>query len=111
MSRCREDAGVLFKHACKETADSRCARCQKPVCLRHRREIGDDDVCVTCLRQEVDAQTNRGGIAWLRDDPYFYWYQSSYHWHRSPYTRDDYALFDDANQPHDADLDAGWEGS
>lgn len=111
MSRCREDAGVLFKRACKETADATCARCHKPVCLRHRREIDDEDVCVTCLRQELDTRSDRGSVAWLRDDPYFYWYHSSYHWHSSPYTSSDYALFDDASQPQEADLEAGWEGS
>lgn len=111
MSRCREEAGVLFKHSCKETGDATCARCRKPVCLRHRREIDDSVVCVTCLRHEMEERTDRGSVAWLRDDPYFYWYGSSYHWHSSPYTRRDYALFDDANQPYDADMDAGWEGS
>lgn len=113
MNRCRETAGVLFKHACKEHANQRCGRCQKPICERHARAVESGPLCVTCLREDVAAQEDRGSVAWLREDPYFYWYHSSYQWGHSHYTRDDYRLFDSSHQPSDvdADLDAGWEGS
>lgn len=108
---CRELAGVLFKHACPEAGDARCDRCDKPVCARHRRELSGQLVCISCLRRDVEAREDRGSIAWLRDDPYFYWYSSPFPADPEPYTREDYALFDEREAPDERGDDDGWEGS
>lgn len=113
MSRCRETAGVLFKHPCKENAISQCARCHKPICARHTLGPSGQPTCVDCLRKELRDRGHRGSYAYLRDAPYFYWYHSHHDWYDDPYYADDYDLFD-AGQ-HDAyaadALDGAWEGS
>jgi hypothetical protein len=112
MSRCRENAGVLFKHPCKEPMVAQCTRCNKPICERHKKGKPGEPTCVDCLRQELRDRGHRGSYAYLHDDPYFYWYYSDHRWYDDPYYSDDYDLFDASR--HDAyadDMDNNWEGS
>ena len=94
MSRCRETAGVLFKHMCRADAVTTCSACQKPVCALHSRRHGYGTVCVSCLRTQMKNPNARGSYAHLRDDPYFFWYYNDYGWFDDPYGAEDYALFD-----------------
>jgi uncharacterized membrane protein YgcG len=94
LSRCREVAGVLFKHPCRAEAVTACAACRKPVCGLHSRQVGQQTYCVTCLRNQLRDPRTRGSYAYLRDDPFFYWYYNDDTWFDDPYGADDYALFD-----------------
>lgn len=112
MSRCRETAGILFKHSCHAAAVAECASCRKPVCATHHRRFPYGALCVSCLRTQLKNPAMRGSYAHLRDDPFFYWYYRPAGWLSDPYGEDDYALFD---ADDDADFGAGveshWEGS
>lgn len=72
--------------------------------------------CVDCLRQVLADRQQRGGYAYLRDDPYFFWYFDGADWFEA-YDEYDYALFDRETTAAGGPDDAGphgaepWEGS
>ena len=111
MNRCRETAGILFKHRCDAPAIGQCAQCQKPVCQTHARPWGQSLVCVSCLRQQVQPTGHRGSYAHLRDDPYFFWYFREDGWLGDPYGADDYALFDRGEHEFGTGVTDPWTGS
>ena len=111
MSRCKETAGVLFKHPCDAEADSACVLCRKPVCAAHRRGDGYQTRCISCLRKEVQQPSKRASRAHLRDDPYFYWYYEADDLFDDPYGADDYALFDQDASGFADGVETEWEGS
>ena len=118
MRRCRESAGVLFSHPCKQSATTTCSSCRKPICDAHARKTGDAVRCVSCVRQDLTDRHNRGSHAFLRDDPYFYWYYYDDTWYDAPYTADDSSLFDRHRHRHHhhddvmgGDFDNTWDGS
>ena len=115
MSRCKETSGVLFSHPCKEQATGKCIRCQRPVCDRHLRTEQSRTFCVSCLRNDLRDRNARGSRAFLRDDPYFYWYFHDDGWFDDPYHEQDYSLFDAgagaAALAGDESFDGAWEGS
>ena len=110
MSRCRETAGVLFKHECAADAIAACATCGKPICGLHARPWGQGSACVTCLRAQLKDPQARGTFAHLRDDPYFYWYYNDLGF-ADPYGPDDFALFDAGAGALGGDVPDDWSGS
>jgi hypothetical protein len=111
VSRCRETAGILFKHRCNAPIIGNCVQCQKPVCATHGKPHGYGVICVSCLRNEVADPYKRGSYAYLRDDPYFFWYYREDSWFSDPYGAEDYALFDAAESDFGADVGDDWAGS
>lgn len=111
MSRCREIAGVLFKHECAAEAVAACATCSKPICGLHGRQQGAGMLCVSCLRERLKDPQTRGTFAYLRDDPYFYWYYNDVDWFADPYGADDFALFDEGAGAIGGDVPDDWSGS
>ncbi len=112
MSRCREDAGILFQRKCNQPAVGQCGQCNKPICQTHGRNYWQSVACVSCLREMIKKQPQqRQSQAHLRDDPYFHWYFVDDQWMHESYSDHDYGLFDD----HDGDLapdhGGGWEGT
>lgn len=74
--RCRETAGFLFSHPCKNPSTGNCGRCGKPICLLHTRMIDVETVCVGCERMAV--QEDPSMMESRQDDP-FYYASSRYH--------------------------------
>ena len=111
MSKCREVAGVLFKHACGVPATAQCVRCHKPICATHSRGQGYGLTCISCLREAAKSPQQRSSMAHLRDDPYFFWYYSGDDWFSDPYGDEDYALFDADDGSFGRDVDLEWHGS
>lgn len=107
--KCRETAGILFPRPCENTSSTICRRCQRPICDEHRRNDATGDVCVTCLKEETRT-SGRGSPAWMRDDPYFYWYSTS-HPHHHDFTAADRALFDRRGALGDDEPAHTWTGS
>lgn len=100
---------MLFDHPCDAAASGRCASCGRGTCEAHLRATAGGAQCIACLRKALRQREQRGTLAFLRDDPYFYWYFSG--GQEQAYDQYDYALFDqrggaDDGQPHEA-----WEGS
>ena len=81
--------------------------CQKPVCSRHARWQGHNIVCVTCLRSELKNPYRKHSYAYLRDDPYFFWYFREGSFLNDPYGDEDYALFESSNS--DRSFQQDWE--
>jgi hypothetical protein len=50
-------------------------------------------------------------MAFLRDDPYFFWYFTDTDWFLDPYGAEDYALFDSSDVGFGQGADAEWRGS
>ncbi|MBI3930257.1 MAG: hypothetical protein HY319_32270 [Armatimonadetes bacterium] len=77
MARCRETAGLLFSHPCKEDAAQNCARCQKPICPKHLRPWQGQNYCIGCHKE---AQRQSGQTGGSLEDPYYYssFYYSDY---------------------------------
>ena len=111
MKRCRELAGILFKHECRAPATLQCVRCHKPVCNQHARGQGYGFTCVTCLREAMQNPAQRSNLAHLRDDPYFFWYFQGANWYADPYGADDYALFDTSASEFGHGTESEWHGS
>lgn len=129
--QCNEKAGFLFDHACSQAAVVECGRCSKPICNNHFREDGNEIVCITCARDELQSlgreqKTRKRGYGrhghWHHDDPYFYggyhyggWgYYGDGYWGHSHYhgaTAGDAADFTEADSEAlaaaDIDMDAG----
>jgi len=113
MARCRENAGVLFNHACKNEAVGQCAGCHKPICQTHARNMNGRSMCVSCVRNMLKDRNQRGAHAWLRNDPHFYWYYDGSDWDDA-YDSYDYALFDGGPDTGGYDMggaEQAWEGS
>jgi arylsulfatase A-like enzyme len=111
MSGCREVAGVLFKHECGAPVVAQCARCGKPICAEHCRPEGYAAVCVGCLRLAMRNPAGRSTLAYLRDDPYFFWYHTGSDWFDDPYGADDFALFDSGESDFGQGVETEWHGS
>ena len=111
MSKCREVAGLLFKHECNAPAASQCARCHKPICSTHARGQGYGTTCIGCLREAAKHPAQRASMAHLRDDPYFFWYYVGADWFTDPYGAEDYALFDGNDGNFGRHVDREWHGS
>lgn len=111
MSKCREVSGVLFKHACTLDAVTQCTRCRKPICKTHTRGLGYQTTCISCLREFARDPAHRTNMAYLRDDPYFFWYYSGSGWFSDPYGAEDYALFDSQEVNFGAGGETEWAGS
>jgi hypothetical protein len=63
------------------------------------------------LREAGKNPAGRANMAYLRDDPYFFWYFSTADWHVDPYGEEDYALFDSNDVEFGQGSDAEWRGS
>jgi hypothetical protein len=111
MSRCRETAGILFKHRCQAAPVGYCAQCCRPVCQTHGKPHGYGVICVSCLRQQVSNPYHRGTYGHLQDDPYFFWYFREDSWFTDPYGAEDYALFDGGESGFGEDVSDDWYGS
>ena len=111
MSKCREVAGILFKHQCSEPAVAQCTRCRKPVCRTHHRGTGYSLLCISCAREAVKDPAQRNNMAYLQDDPYFFWYYSGSRWYNDPYGAEDYALFDSNDADFGQGAESDWYGS
>ena len=111
MSKCREVAGILFKHTCSSPAVTQCVRCRKPVCASHHRGTGYNATCITCIREAAKHPQQRASMAYLQDDPYFFWYYPGHDWYRDPYGDEDYALFDADEASFGAGSESEWHGS
>lgn len=112
MSKCREVAGLLFKHECSASAVAQCVRCHKPICKDHARGQGYGLTCVGCLRTAAQQPAQRASMAHLRDDPYFFWYYVGTDWYSDPYGAEDYSLFDKAGGgKFGGHVDREWQGS
>lgn len=112
MSRCRENAGILFARDCSSEAGYTCGTCQKPVCSLHARQVEAALLCMSCARQQLVGAQSRASFAHLRDDPYFFWYASQPG--GLPFTTADRALFAEPGPEEDpfAGGSAGhWRGS
>jgi hypothetical protein len=84
---------MLFMQACKNTALGRCERCNKPVCADHRRIASDgEEVCISCAREALKSEKERFSFAFLRDDPFFYWYFETTS-DEVAFTQEDFDLF------------------
>lgn len=105
QERCRETAGFLFSHPCKNPATARCSQCGKPVCAEHGRapaaEAGPEPpggwpqalLCVGCTRRQAAADPQ--ALARRQDDPLFYAWAlyPDYQAYSSSYTDADRAAF------------------
>lgn len=114
MSRCKETSGILFNHPCKDAATAKCTQCHRPVCERHVRRDAGRPECVSCLRNTMRDRNARGSRAFLRDDPYFYWYFHDDGWFDDPYSEQDFGVFDEragAAVLAEEGFDGAWEGS
>lgn len=107
--RCQCKTGVLFDHPCRDPATTRCSACGRGTCAVHIRATAAGQRCVPCLRQALRDRQARGHFAFLRDDPYFYWYFSGSN-EDSAYDEYDYQLFDERGGHDDAGHEP-WEGS
>lgn len=109
--RCREQAGLLFKHRCQEPASGQCSMCHKPICQLHQRPQAYNVLCIGCTRNQFRANPYaKTSMGHLRDDPYFYWYFHSSSFH-DPYGDDDYSLFDTDKGDIPDGPDDAWAGS
>jgi len=84
QDRCRETAGFLFSHPCRNPATTRCIRCSKPICAEHGRPAslqgesgpapssGTDVVCIGCARHQASHVSTTGDRDALRGDPFFF---------------------------------------
>jgi hypothetical protein len=135
---CEETAGFLFKHACRTEAPTNCAECEKAICKKHTKQVGEFRVCVACaklmLEEEAaksqpkrapgareDAGRSRRRYSGYDDDPYLYGYSyydgyGSYrhgHWghdHYSSYDDHDGSDFTEADgQSFQVEKDEGFE--
>lgn len=97
--RCRETAGFLFSHPCRNPASGRCGRCGKPICAEHARPAGEVPVCVGCARRDPSASP-------APDDPYFYARAAGFAAYASPYTEGDREAFQAEATP---EAEEGWE--
>ncbi len=124
QDRCRETAGFLFSHPCKNPAMSKCGRCGKPICAEHARPApsqapsepgpsgGSPDpaglVCIGCARRQA-AQGDRQAFM---DDPFFYcWalYPEDPSW---SYSAADHAAFaGDGSGPDGGAWEQDWDAS
>ena len=96
--RCRETAGFLFSHPCRNPAAGRCGRCGKPICPEHARALGEGGpVSVACARKDPSASP-------APDDPYFYAGAAGFAAYASPYTEGDREAFLAEAAPEE-----GWE--
>ena len=109
MSRCQSRSGVLFDHPCDNVASGSCGACGRPACGEHVRATSVGPRCVDCLRRALRDRTQRGSLAFLRDDPYFYWYFTGNAEHM--YDEYDYKLFDQRAGEDDHAAEEAWEGS
>lgn len=111
MQRCREIAGILFKHECSAAAVAECSTCRKPICGTHCRSLGQGAACIGCMRQVLQNPASRGSLAYLRDDPFFFWYYGGEEWLGDPYGVDDFALFDSNDGDFAQGAEPDWRGS
>ena len=111
MSRCRETAGILFKHRCSEPVFGPCQSCGKPVCRKHSRPSGYGVVCVSCMRSQVQQTDRRENLLYLRDDPYFFWYFHNSAIDEEVYGVSDFGLFDAGEHDFGSDVTDNWGGS
>ncbi len=84
QDRCRETAGFLFSHPCKNPATTRCSRCGKPICAEHGRMASPQadsgppqaaqtgTVCIGCARRQASEAPTAADREALRDDPFFF---------------------------------------
>lgn len=115
--RCRERSGFLFAHKCEHPVESNCSQCSKPICRHHRRLWQQQQVCITCFKQQ-QQQAPDGTRQRLGDQHYYsyyddpFWY-AGYHYHSYPYyDAQDHAAFDrDGAESGLAGAESDWEAS
>ena len=73
--KCREKAGFLFSHHCKNMAVEQCQRCNRPVCDAHRTQGEQGALCVTCGKKQ--RRRGHGIEPGYSNNPYFF---SSYYY-------------------------------
>jgi hypothetical protein len=123
--RCRETAGFLFSHPCKNPAVGRCDHCGKPICAEHSRPSSAEappeqpapggwpaaggTVCVGCARRQVVASGGQNQQA-FREDPLFCaWALGGSSW---DYTEEDHAAFQVESTPVGAEAwERDWDAS
>lgn len=116
LGRCRETAGFLFSHPCKNEAVRTCTKCAKPICEDHTRGAGSlevsvpggwpaagDPVCIGCERR---ASVAAGRVESRGDDPYFYAWGLSSTW-----SERDAAAFTAGELPPDEEWEKDWDAS
>lgn len=121
LGRCRETAGFLFSHPCKNAAVRTCTKCGKPICEDHTRGAGalevsvpggwpaaGDPVCIGCERR---ASVAAGRVESRGDDPYFYAWGLGSSW-----SEGDAAAFTSASSsseelPPDEEWEKDWDAS
>ncbi len=119
QDRCRETAGFLFSHPCKNPALGRCDQCGKPICAEHSRSASlgapsgepapgnwpapGGTVCIGCARRQVSSSQGEARQA-FREDPLFCaWVLGGSSW---SYTDEDHAAFQTESLPAG---DEAWE--
>lgn len=126
LGRCRETAGFLFSHPCKNPAVRTCTKCGKPICEDHTRgaaalevsvpggwPAAGDPVCIGCERR---ASVAAGRVESRGDDPYFFaWgFYPSYH-SASTWVEGDAAAFtagaSSSELPPDEEWEKDWDAS
>lgn len=127
LGRCRETAGFLFSHPCKNEAVRTCTKCGKPICEEHSRGAGaarvdvpggwpteGEPVCIGCERRVAVAS---GNVQARGDDPYFFaWsFYPDYHTYSSTpgsgFTSSDAAVFAAEDLPADEEWEKDWDAS
>lgn len=126
LGRCRETAGFLFSHPCKNEAVRTCLKCAKPICEDHTRGTAvappsvpggwpteGEPVCIGCERRAAVAS---GQVQARGDDPYFFaWsFYPDYHtWSGSSsgVTGADAGAFAAEELPADEEWEKDWDAS
>mgnify|MGYP000849204619 CR=1 FL=1 len=131
QERCRETAGFLFSHPCRNPATGKCDRCGKPICAEHTRpEPGPPRVeppppggwpaetgvvCIGCTRRIAVEQGRQQEFAGRQADPFFYAWSvfPDYHSYRAtrPYSEADQAAFAAEETLESAEFEKDWGAS
>jgi hypothetical protein len=115
--KCKERSGFLFAHRCDHPVVASCTQCSKPVCKYHRRQHEQQELCISCHKQQVpppadpaERQGQRDGArAGYYDDPY--WFAAYHYSSYSYYDSRDYGVFDRADAAQGFDSESDWEAS